>query len=201
LDLLGSTYLEIRDLAHAADVLTHATAVAPNSWAAYRDLAQVKLAANDSNAALAEYRTALRLAPREPRVVTELASLYESLGRVDEAIALYEALLQDPNVQQLAANNLAMLLVNYKTDAASLDRARTLTAHFDLSDNASLRDTTGWVHFKRREYQDAVAVLERAAYRSPDSKVIRAHLDMARTALANAAPAPRAGTGSRLPAG
>ena len=201
LDLLGGTYLEIKDLAHAEDALTHAIAIAPGSWAAYRDLAQVKLAANDSNAAIAEYRTASKLAPREPRVVTELASLYENLGRVDEAIALYEALLKDPNVQQLAANNLAMLLVNYKTDAASLDRARTLTAHFDLSDNPSLLDTTGWVHFKRREYQDAVAVLERAADRSPDSKVIRSHLDMARTALANAVPAPHAGTGLRPPAG
>jgi tetratricopeptide (TPR) repeat protein len=186
LDLLGGTYLEMKDLAHAQEVLTHAIAVAPGAWTAYRDLAQVKLAGNDPSGAIETYRTALKLAPREPRVVTELASLYEKLGRVDEAIALYAPLLNDPNVQQLAANNLAMLLVNYKTDAASLDRARTLTERFDLSDNASLLDTTGWVHFKRREYRDAIAVLERAVDRSPDSKVIRSHLDMARTALANA---------------
>ena len=192
LDLLGGTYLEMKDLEHAQEVLTHAIAVAPGAWAAYRDLAQVKLAGNDASGAIETYRAALKLAPREPRVVTELASLYERLGRVDEAIALYEALLGDPNIQQLAANNLAMLLVSYKTDVASLDRARTLTAHFDLSDNASFLDTTGWVHFKRREYRDAVAVLERAADRSPDSKVIRSHLDMARTALA-AAKAPSTG--------
>lgn len=186
-DLLGGTYLETKDLAHAQEALNRAIAIAPRSWAAYRDLAQVKLAGNDANGAIEEYRVALQLAPTEPRLVTELASLYEKLGRVDDAIGLYEALLkEDPSIQQLAANNLAMLLVNYKTDAASLDRAQTLTAHFDLSDNASLLDTTGWVHFKRREYQDAVAVLERAADRSPDSKVIRSHLDMARTALANA---------------
>ena len=186
-DLLGGTYLETKDLAHAQEALNRAIAIAPRSWAAYRDLAEVKLAGNDANGAIEEYRVALQLAPTEPRLVTELAALYEKLGRVDEAIGLYEALLeQDPGTQQLAANNLAMLLVTYKTDAASLDRAQTLTAHFDLSDNASLLDTTGWVHFKRREYQDAVVVLERAADRSPDSKVIRSHLDMARTALANA---------------
>ena len=186
-DLLGGTYLETKDLAHAQEALNRAIAIAPRSWAAYRDLAEVKLAGNDANGAIEEYRVALQLAPTEPRLATELAALYEKLGRVDEAIGLYEALLaQDPGTQQLAANNLAMLLVTYKTDAASLDRAQTLTAHFDLTDNASLLDTTGWVHFKRREYQDAVAVLERAADRSPDSKVIRSHLDMARTALANA---------------
>ena len=33
--------------------------------------------------------------------------------------------------------------------------------------------------FRSREYKDAVVVLERAADRSPDSKVIRYHLGMA----------------------
>ncbi len=72
-----------------------------------------------------------------------------------------------------------MLLVTYKTDRASLDRARALTAGFEGSDNALLLDTLGWVRFKRREYRDAVIVLERAADRAPDSKVIRYHLGMA----------------------
>ena len=187
LDLLGETYLELKDPAHARETLTRAVALAPGSWVAYRDLARLKLAENDSAGAIQQYRAGLRAAPTEPRLVTELASEYEKLGRIDEAIGLYEPLLKaDPDNRQLAANNLAMLLVTYKTDAASLDRARTLTAHFDLSENASLLDTTGWVHFKRHEYQDAVAVLERAADRSPDSKTIRSHLDEARTALANA---------------
>jgi Flp pilus assembly protein TadD len=193
LDLLGGTYLETGDLVHAQGVLSHAIVIAPRSWPAYRDLAQVKLVGGDSSGAIEEYQKALQFAPSEPRLVTELASLYEKLGRIDEAISLYETLLhQDPNAQQLAANNLAMLLVSYRSDAASLDRARALTSQFDLSDNASLLDTNGWVHFKRREYQDAVAVLERAADRSPDSKVIRTHLDMARSALANLK-APRTG--------
>ncbi|MDB6092159.1 MAG: uncharacterized protein JWN85_4943 [Gammaproteobacteria bacterium] len=99
---------------------------------------------------------------------------------IDEAIARYDALYKsDPRVQQVAANNLAMLLVTYKTDQVSLDRARDLTSSFGTSKNSAFLDTSGWVHFKRREYRDAVAVLERAADRSPDSKVIRYHLGMA----------------------
>lgn len=184
-DLLGRTCLAINDLVQAQDALNRSIALSSRSWAAYRDLAQVKLAQNDSNAAVTEYRSALQRAPTEPVLVTELAALYEKLGRVEEAIGLYEKLLQeDPNAQQLAANNLAMLLATYRTDAASLDRARALTARFDLSDNASLLDTAGWVHFKRHEYQDAVAVLERAVDRSPDSTVIHSHLEMARAAVA-----------------
>lgn len=185
MDLLGGTYLETKDLPHATEVLNRAITLAPRSWVAYRDLAQVRLAANDPGGAIEEYQTALRLAPAQPRLVTELAAVYESQGRIDAAIACYDPLLKgDPDSQQIAANNLAMLLVTYKSDQASLDRARSLTARFDLSNNASFLDTMGWVHFKRQEYRDAVAVLERAADRSPDSKVIRHHLDLARSALA-----------------
>jgi tetratricopeptide (TPR) repeat protein len=196
LDLLGRTCLEINDLTQAQDALNRSIAIAPRAWATHRDLARVKLAQNDPGSAITEYRTALQLAPTEPVLVTELASLYEKMGRVDEAVGLYEKLLrEDPNAQQLAANNLAMLLATYRTDAASLDRARALTARFDLSDNASLLDTAGWVHLKRHEYQEAVAVLERAADRFPDSATIRSHLEMARTAL-TAPAAPRVATPS-----
>ncbi len=78
-----------------------------------------------------------------------------------------------------AANNLAMLLVTYKTDRASLDRARDLAAGFVSSNDGGLLDTNGWVHFKRSENAEALPVLQRAAERSPDSKEIRYHLAMA----------------------
>jgi cellulose synthase operon protein C len=121
-------------------------------------------------------------------LTAELAALYEQQGRIDEASACYEQLLRsDPDSQQLAANNLAMLLVTHRDDRASLDRARSLTSRFELSNNASLLDTTGWVHFKRREYREAVAVLERAADRAPDSKVIQSHLQLAQAAAARVA--------------
>jgi predicted Zn-dependent protease len=44
-------------------------------------------------------------------------------------------------------------------------------------------DTSGWVRFKRHEYQDAAAMLERAISRAPDSQVIRYHLAMAELQL------------------
>jgi putative PEP-CTERM system TPR-repeat lipoprotein len=184
LNLLGELYLETRDLGHATETLIRATELDPRSWMSYRDLALVKVAANDTNGAIGLYETASKIAPGEPQLLTELASLYEKQGRIDDAIARYDALYKSsPGVQQLAANNLAMLLVAHKTDQASLDRARDLTSGFVTSGNGALLDTNGWVHFKRREYRDAVAVLERAAERSPDSKVIRYHLGMVQLQL------------------
>jgi tetratricopeptide (TPR) repeat protein len=137
-----------------------------------------------SNGAIGEYEAALKISPAQPQLVMELAGVLEKQGRVDDAIGRYDALYRNnPAAQQLAANNLAMLLVTYRTDQTSLDRARDLTAGFITSDNGDLLDTHGWVRFKRREYQDALAVLERAAEHAPDSRVIHYHLGMAELQL------------------
>ena len=191
LELLGATYLETKDLAHATQVLGRAIELAPRSWVAYRDLAETRLAAADTDGALRNYQAALQWGPTQPGVVTGLAALYEQRGRVDDAIAVYEVMYKSKSVeeQQIAANNLAMLLVTYRSDQPSLDRARTLTAPFDASTNGSFLDTAGWVRCKRREYRDAVALLARASDHSPDSRVIRYHLGMAQLGLGQKADA------------
>jgi Flp pilus assembly protein TadD len=77
------------------------------------------------------------------------------------------------------ANNLAMLLVTYRKDRPSLDRARDLTADFVSSADGKLLDTNGWVRVKRGEFADALPVLGRAVERAPNSREIRYHLAMA----------------------
>src|SRR5262249_19693485 len=79
---------------------------------------------------------------------------------------------------ELATNNLAMLLVTYRSDQVSLDRARDLTLRFANSDVGALLDTRGWVMFKRGELPEALSSLEKASSRTPNSKVILYHLGM-----------------------
>jgi tetratricopeptide (TPR) repeat protein len=177
--LLGEIYLEQKNLPLAIDTLAAVVKLAPTLWSAYRDLAVAKLTANDTDGAIAAYEAGIKVAPAEPRLVTELAQLYEGRSRVDDAIGAYESWHKlNPGVRAVT-NNLAMLLVTYKRDRASLDRASELTAGFESSNDGVLLDTNGWVRFKRNEYADALPVLERAAERAPDSKEIRYHLGMA----------------------
>lgn len=179
LNLLGQTYLATKDATNALAALTHAIAADPRSWASYRNRARVKLAQNDANGALADYESALKISPREPQLLIEAAALEERQGKADTAIAQYDVLYANyPSGRPLVANNLAMLLVTYRKDQASLDRARDLTADFVSSEDSSLLDTHGWVRFKRGEYASALPVLERAAARAPDSRVVRFHLGM-----------------------
>jgi tetratricopeptide (TPR) repeat protein len=184
LDLLGGLYFDRKDLNHAADLFARASALDPGLWQPHRNLALVKIAANDTDGAISEYQAALKLAPAEPQLVADAARLYEKAGRIDAAIAGYDALYKgNPQVRQFAANNLAMLLVTYKKDQANLDRARDLTSAFATSNNGMLLDTVGWVRFKRGEYEDALPTLERAMEQAPDSKLIRFHLAMTQLRL------------------
>jgi tetratricopeptide (TPR) repeat protein len=178
-NLLGGLYLAQKNYRLATETLTHATELAPRWSVPYRNLGLTRLAADDVPGAVSAYQTAIRLAPVDPKLVTELADILASRGRADEAIALYEdAHKRNPNAQ-LIARNLALTLVTYHNDRASLERARQLTAGFASSNDGRLLDTNGWVQVKRGEYREALPVLVRAVERSPDSMEIRYHLGIA----------------------
>ncbi len=179
LNLLGELYLTTRDIPRAEQAFRHATELAPRWVVPYRNLALSRLASHDTAGAIAEYEAGLKNVPGNAQLTTELAALYERAGRIDDAIAQLDALYKTNPRQEMIASNLAMLLVTYRTDSHSLDRARDLTASFASSDNASLLDSSGWVRFKRGEYAEAVETLARAAQRAPESKEIRYHLAMA----------------------
>lgn len=166
------------NLDEAEDAFARAIRLAPKWWVPYRNLAHVKLERSDLSGAVAAEEAGLRQT-NETALLTDLAALYERQGRVEAAIQEYEALHERIPRSELAANNLAMLLVNHHNDTASLDRARELIGSFANSDNPSLLDTHGWVLFKRGEVAEALSDLERAATQRPDSKVIRYHLGMA----------------------
>ena len=179
LNLLGELYLGQSDFKQADDTFSRIIAKTPGWWAPYRGLASSKLQAKDLPGAIAAYQAGIKAAPTELQLVNDLAILYETSGRSDDAIALYETTYRSNPQAPGIANNLALLLVTYKQDRASLDRARDLAAGFASSSDGNLLDTYGWVHFKRGEYAEALPVLGRAADRAPNSKEIHYHLGMA----------------------
>jgi tetratricopeptide (TPR) repeat protein len=201
-DLLGEIYIVAKDYPRAVQTLEHTIELTPKWSLPYRDLAAAKLAQKDTAGAIAAYEAGIKAAPSEAELVIGAANLYVAQRRVDDAIARYEMLHKlNPHLDTVS-NNLAMLLVNFKTDKASLDRAKELTAGFASSSRPELLDTSGWVRLKRGEVQDAMQMLEKAMDRAPDSRVIRYHLAMAQlkagerdkartnlqTALGNSAP-------------
>ena len=176
-NLLGELYMGDQNYPQAVAALDEAVRLAPKWWVPYRNLALTKIAAKDVPGGIAAYEAGVK-ATAEPVLVVDLAAIYVHEGRADDTIRQYE-LLHERNPQlELAANNLAMLLVTYRKDQASLDRARDLTARFANSGVGALLDTHAWVMFKRGEVPQALSELERASAEEPNSKVIRYHLGM-----------------------
>ncbi len=178
-NLLGELQLAQKNFAAARETLGTALKLAPKWSVPYRNLALAHVGTGDMDGAVAVYEAGLKATDLDPTLVAEVAALYERQGRFEDAISKYQALYDhDPHLE-LAANNLAMLLVTYRKDRPSLDRALEITAPFADSNSGALLDTRGWVMFKLGQLGEALPVLERAAKRAPDSKVIRYHLAMA----------------------
>jgi tetratricopeptide (TPR) repeat protein len=162
----------------------------PLWWLPYRNLALAQMSSHDVDGAIAALQSGMGKAQDPAPLEGELAQLYERLGKVDDAARVYEATLRRDPRSELAANNLAMLLITYKKDQASLDRAKALTQRFAGSPNAAFLDTYGWVLYKRGEGAAAVATLQNSSAKAPNSPVFLYHLGMAQ-ALAGQSDAAR----------
>jgi predicted Zn-dependent protease len=151
----------------------------PKWWIPYRNLALAQLAAHDTDGGIETMKSGIERASSADALQVDLAGVFERLGRVDEAMSVYEGALKRNPQSDLAANNLAMLLVTYKKDQRSLDRAKTLAARFAGSPNGNYLDTYGWVMYKHGDAATAVAALRDALAKAPQSPVSMYHLGMA----------------------
>jgi tetratricopeptide (TPR) repeat protein len=180
-DVKGELLLGTGRTAEAQAAFNLAIARSPKWWIPYRGLAYAQVAAENPDAAIATLRAAQPIVEQPEALGAELAAVLERQGKVDQAIAEYEGLLQRFPQSEAAANNLAMMLVTYKTDPASLDRAKKLSAQFAESANPSYLDTYGWVLYRRGETAASVPVLERVVAKVPNEPLARFHLGMAQS--------------------
>lgn len=151
----------------------------PKIFAGYLNLAEEQLRQHDQNAAVTTLQQGIGQVTYPERLQLMLGVLYERTGKPDMAISVYEAALKQSPGSAAVANNLAMLLVDDKKDAASIERAKHLTEHFPSSNNPQLLDTYGWVLYKHGDAAAAVTALQDASIRAPGLSVLWYHLGMA----------------------
>ena len=177
-------------LAEAKEAFRHAMTVAPKWWPPYRGMAKAQLLGKESLADVIDgLRRAKPVVDQNERLSEVLANLLLRQGKSDEAIVEYQETLRQHPKSDVAANNLAMLLVTYRSDAGSLNQARDLAVRFASSPSLDYRDTYGWVLYKRGEAAAAVPVFARIVAESPDAVVARYHLGMAQALAGNRAEA------------
>jgi predicted Zn-dependent protease len=178
-NLKGELLASLGRGAEAKEAYELALSRAPKWWLPYRGLANLQFTAKDPDGALALLRKGQAGVDQPEFLGLEIASYFDRAGKIDAAIREYEEILRHNPQMDFAANNLAMLLVEHRTDSASLDRAKTLTSRFAQSNNISFLDTYGWVLYKHGETTASVPVLEQVVAKAPKSAEARYHLGMA----------------------
>jgi tetratricopeptide (TPR) repeat protein len=183
--LQGSTLARTGDVASAEKVFSEIVGAKPDASLAWAALA--RLNPNDPEKRIDAYKRGLAANPGNAELGLLLGTELEQAKRYDEAIAHYQELLKaNPNVD-IATNNLASLLLDYRSDPASHARALELAKKLDTSSNAAFLDTVGWAYYRNKDYPQAVQFCERAVAAAGQVPLLRYHLGMAY--LANKNPA------------
>jgi predicted Zn-dependent protease len=177
---LGEIFLTKGDARAAEAQLDKATRVNPKWTTPWAHLARIRYADKriaDGDKTLLE---GLESNPDNEQLRLLLALSLTAQHRYEEAISQYEAVLRVAPGSILAANNLASMLVDYKGDSRSLERALALSRGFESRQpNPYLLDTLGWVHHKLGHGPDALRLLQQASALAPDHPVLNYHLGAA----------------------
>jgi cellulose synthase operon protein C len=164
LTVLGECYLEMKKPDDAAKALDHAVAQKSGRPEPYVDRARLFMAEGKDKEAEALLKDAAAAVPSDVQIPLLLAEAETRMGHYQDAVAIYEELLNNNPSMDLAANNMAELIADYEyNDPAALEKARIVADRFQATQNPLLMDTVGWVYFRVGNMTQATTYLERAA--------------------------------------
>jgi Flp pilus assembly protein TadD len=177
-----------RDFAAAERYLRRAVQNAPSLLSGYVMLGQLYLVQGRLNEARAEFET---LAARQARPVvplTMLGMIAQLQGDTATAQQHFERVVDIEPRAAIAANNLAWI---YAERGERLDAALTLaqTAAEVLPTAPEVRDTLGWVHYKRQAPDRAASAFRDAIKLAPKNPTYHYHLALAQAQQGQAADA------------
>lgn len=126
--------------------------------------------------AIAALKAGVAAANKPDSLRLELAGVMVAREDYDGAIEQYQALYQSSDKAAVIANNLAMLLVTYKTDEASYKQALEVASALRGETNPLFMDTLGWVYFRNKQPDLALPLVREAAQKAPQIAQINYHL-------------------------
>ncbi len=178
--LLGELYVIGGDHRGADAHFERATTLNPKWITPWLSWGSVWLNQKQFDQARAVVTNGLKVNAESEELHMLLASVHSTQGHVDEAISAYNATLRLNPKNLLAANNLAVLLVDHKGDSESLQQAFSLSRDFEKEvPHPLFLDTLGWVRFKMGQREEAIRLLKYAVAKFPDASVLNYHLGIA----------------------
>ena len=130
--------------------------------------ATVSLSQKKPDVAVQVLQEGLKANPDSEELHMLLASAHSEQGQIDLAMGAYETTLRLNPRNLLAANNLAVLLVDHKRDPSSLQKAFALSRDFEKeAPHPLFIDTLGWVRFNMGQQEEAIRLMKDAVAKSP----------------------------------
>ncbi len=173
---MGQLHLLVKDTESAEGSFAQAISLNPNNDIGYRAMANVLLTQKKPVKALEVINKGLGIIPDNLSLSLAKAGILEQEGEYDQAIEVYEKILKkNPNID-LAANNLASLLTDHRTDKESLETALKYAKRFEKSKMPYFKDTLGWVHYQLGNTKDATPLLKSAADALPTMSIFHYHV-------------------------
>lgn len=157
----------------------------PKHTAAQLGLSNVLVAENKLDEAQQVLERALKAQPDDQGLRLARAGLLEQANKLDDAIALYEQLHKEQPNADVVVNNLASLLADHRSDAASHKRAFELAQRLKDSNIPQFKDTVGWTHHLAGKHAEAAKWLRQATAEMPGLPSVHFHLGMTELALNN----------------
>ncbi len=178
--LLGEVYTIAGDVSRADAQFEQATRLNPKWLTPWLDWGSLWLGRKQFDRAVQVVKNGLGVNTESEELYMLLASVRSAQNQLDEAISAYDGALRLNPKNVLAANNLAVLLVDHKGDPPSLQKAFALSRDFEKDTPHPLfLDTLGWVRFKMGQQEDAIRLLKDAAAKAPEIPVLNYHLGIA----------------------
>ena len=176
--LMGSIQLSSGATEEARKNFLSAIKAQPKDIAGYRALADLNISEKNYDEAIKVVRSGIEQRPDAMSFDMILAGIFERKADYESAISEYQSALDKEPGNLIAANNLASLLLDHRTDSASLKKAQSLAVFLRKSEIPQFKDTLGWASYQQGDYRSAVLLSEEASAALPDQAAVRYHLGM-----------------------
>lgn len=176
LTVLGESYSRLGKLDRAATAIDAALAQTPGVAGPYILRARLYLTDGQRVPAADVLKRGIAAVPGDVQLPLMLADLLGSMGRVPEAIAMYENALQRNPSLDVAANNMAQLIADHQySDPQALEKARRVAERFVTTSNPLFQDTLAWVYVRQGQVDQALPILARITAEKSIPKQVNYH--------------------------
>jgi cellulose synthase operon protein C len=181
--LLGTTQLASGATDIARNSFLAAVNAQPKDPVGYQALADLYLRERNYDGATKIVGSGIQQRPDSMTLQMALANVLEQKGDYEGAISQYQSILDKQPGNLIVANNVASLLLEHRTDQASLKKATSVSAILRKSSIPQFKDTLCWVSYRQGDYQAAVSLCEEAAAALPHEAAVLFHLGMSYAAI------------------